>query len=59
MQIVADCLAEKSEVQGGDTKFYSPFTQHAVDHGWSQKNAIGGKLDDVTVIVAQVEESLE
>lgn len=47
----AHCLAKKAEVLGLNEEYYSPFAKHAEE--WSLEY-IGGKADDITVIVAQI-----
>ena len=51
-QQVAECLAKKAEVLGLNEEYYSPFAKHAADWGLE---FTGGKADDVTVIVAQIQ----
>ena len=46
----AVCLSTKAEELGNDRKYFSPFAKHAKEQ---RKRYMGGKLDDVTVIVAQ------
>ena len=48
------CLAVNAERLGHKGSYISPFSLHAREHG---RNYIGGKLDDITVIVAQVQDS--
>ncbi len=47
----AICLAEKASLLSKDQEYDSPFAQHAKKYN---KNEPGGKVDDITVIVAQV-----
>eukprot|EP00536_Pseudo-nitzschia_multiseries_P009295 jgi/Psemu1/306415/fgenesh1_kg.256_\ len=48
---VADCIARTAYFLGKDRKHYSPFARSAASYG---KRYLGGKHDDITVIVAQV-----
>lgn len=48
-------LAEKAIKYGQDTTYESPFSQSAKEHNLSY---IGGKLDDTTVIIAQIVEGV-
>ncbi|CDW74148.1 serine threonine family 2c [Stylonychia lemnae] len=50
----AVCLSTKAEILGKDKKYFSPFAKHAKEQ---RKYFMGGKLDDVTVIVAQFHKS--
>jgi protein phosphatase PTC7 len=52
----AEKLAIKANKNGADLEYHSPFEAHARAKGYDFS---GGKLDDVTVIVAIVEESQE
>mmetsp|Transcript_10747 Transcript_10747/g.12162 ORF Transcript_10747/g.12162 Transcript_10747/m.12162 type:complete len:437 (-) Transcript_10747:56-1366(-) len=49
---VADCIARKAYFLGKDESYVSPFTRSAAKYG---KHYLGGKHDDITVTVAQVE----
>ena len=49
---VADCIARKAYFFGKDQQHYSPFARSAAKYG---KNYMGGKHDDITVTVAQIE----
>ena len=49
---VADCIARKAYFLGKDQTYFSPFARSAANYG---KRYIGGKHDDITVVVAQVE----
>ena len=51
VQKASKCLAVNAERLGQKERYMSPFSVHAKEHG---KNFLGGKLDDITVIVAQV-----
>jgi protein phosphatase PTC7 len=50
--VVADCIARTAYQLGKNKSHNSPFAQSAKSYG---KNYIGGKHDDITVTVAQVE----
>jgi len=52
----ADCLAKQSEKLGDDPSYYSPFAKSAAEEGI---NYMGGKSDDITVIVAQIKSKSE
>jgi hypothetical protein len=47
----AEVLAVKANEYGKDEKRYTPFQEHAKQSG---HEFVGGKLDDVTVVVAVV-----
>ena len=47
----ANCIGYQSNQLGADQEYYSPFQKGAEQVGLQFK---GGKLDDVTVVVAQV-----
>jgi protein phosphatase PTC7 len=49
---VADCIARKAYFLGKDQSHHSPFARSAATYG---KRFLGGKHDDITVVVAQVE----
>lgn len=49
---VADCIARKAYFLGKDESHHSPFARSAATYG---KRFLGGKHDDITVVVAQVE----
>lgn len=51
IQHVSDCISTLAEVRGYDSTYESPFTVEGRKHG---KEKVGGKEDDVTVIVSQV-----
>lgn len=55
-QELAQSLAAKAIAYGQDHEYVSPFTEHAQAAGIS---FLGGKLDDTTVIIAQVHEDGE
>jgi serine/threonine protein phosphatase PrpC len=48
---VADCIARKAYFLGKDKTYFSPFARSAATYG---KRYLGGKHDDITVVVAQV-----
>ncbi|TNV76304.1 hypothetical protein FGO68_gene11534 [Halteria grandinella] len=48
---VATCVAKKAEKVSTDPLYDSPYAKHARDYNKSEP---GGKVDDITVIVAQV-----
>jgi serine/threonine protein phosphatase PrpC len=52
---IADCIARTAYFLGKDKTFDSPFAQGARDAGWGV-NYGGGKHDDITVVVAQVQQ---
>lgn len=47
---VSNRIAALAKKHGEDKSYYSPFAENAKKEGWK---FIGGKLDDMTVIVAQ------
>lgn len=49
---VADCIARTAYFLGKDQSYFSPFARSAANYG---KRYLGGKHDDITVVVAQVE----
>lgn len=51
LQSVSNCISVSAEVKGYDPKYMSPFSVEAKAHG---RKRIGGKEDDITVIVAQI-----
>jgi protein phosphatase PTC7 len=53
--IVADCIARKAYRLGKDKSYDSPFAQSAKSYG---KRYVGGKHDDITVTVAQIEKAI-
>ena len=53
--IVADCIARKAYRLGKDKTYDSPFSQSAKSYG---KRYVGGKHDDITVTVAQIEKAI-
>lgn len=48
----AECLATYAEFMSYQTQNVSPYTQGAIDHGKPRDKNLGGKPDDITVIVA-------
>ena len=48
----AKCMAEMAEIKGNDRRYLSPFARGAHDAG---RQYVGGKPDDITVIVSQVQ----
>lgn len=53
---LAESLAKRAIQYGQDEEYDSPFSQHARSLGYE---FIGGKLDDTTVIIAQIKEDVE
>ena len=52
---LSNTLSAAAEVRGYDAKFLSPFAMEARrSDSEKYKDEIGGKADDITVIVAQV-----
>lgn len=50
-QQASDCLAKLAEKAGSLQDYRSPFAKNAQEHGLRY---VGGKKDDITVIVAQI-----
>ena len=48
------CVSSLAEVWSYSDSHVSPFTSCAIDHGKDKKENLGGKPDDITVIVAQI-----
>ena len=51
------CVSALAEVMSYSETHVSPYTQGAIDHGKPEafvKENLGGKQDDITVIVAQI-----
>jgi protein phosphatase PTC7 len=48
----ASALAQLAHAKGGDVSWRSPFTVQAEEAGYTRQ--IGGKMDDITVLVARV-----
>ncbi len=51
-QDAAQCISSLAEVMSYNTTHESPWTLSAIEHGYSRKDELGGKEDDITVIVA-------
>lgn len=51
-EYTATCIAKKAEKVSTDSLYDSPYAKHARDYNKSEP---GGKVDDITVIVAQVQ----
>ena len=51
---VATAITELAEQVSYSETEETPWTQHAVAHGKKLEDEIGGKTDDITVIVAQI-----
>ena len=49
LQNASNCLSLNAEIKGYDKTYNSPFSIEARAHG---KKHLGGKADDITVIVA-------
>lgn len=49
LQNASNCLSLNAEIKGYDKTYNSPFSIEAKAHG---KKHLGGKADDITVIVA-------
>ena len=45
--------------RGADQRATCPFTEAAIKAGWPPAEAVGGKLDDTTVLVSVVEDEVE
>ena len=52
MKTVSDCISLLAEIKSYDAKYESPFYTEGLQHG---KKSLGGKEDDITVIVSQIE----
>lgn len=50
----ADCIATYADFLSYQKKWHSPWTVNSLAAGRPLKKAIGGKTDDITVIVSQV-----
>ena len=48
------CVSSLAEVWSYSKTHVSPYTQSAMDHGKKKEDELGGKPDDITVIVAQI-----
>ena len=51
---VAGCISAFAEFKGYDPNYESPFCKSAVAHGKKKDRYLGGKADDITVIVGQL-----
>ncbi len=51
---MADCIATYAEFVSYQNKYISPYTSSAVAHGLKEEDNLGGKPDDITVIVSKV-----
>ena len=56
VQVASDCIATKAESLGMEEDYYSPFAKSAEAHGMRW---LGGKQDDISVIVATVEKQTD
>ena len=52
LQGAANCLATHAEVYSYDRTYMSPFQKNAIAAGKKPTYHVGGKQDDITVIVA-------
>ena len=52
LQNASDCISTLAEAKGYDPSYVSPFQKEAKLHG---KEKPGGKADDITVIVSQIQ----
>lgn len=50
LEEAATCLADLAEKHGYDRTYFSPFAKEAREH---RRYYMGGKADDITVVVAQ------
>lgn len=48
------CISSMAETLSYSQKHESPYTVSAMEHGKKREDNLGGKEDDITVIVAQV-----
>ena len=48
------CISSLAEAHGYSKTHVSPHTADAIAHGKKKEDYLGGKEDDITVIVAQV-----
>lgn len=56
LQHVSNCISTFAEVKGYDADYLSPFAMEARKTGRKRySKSVGGKPDDITVIVAQVQ----
>lgn len=54
LDYMAECIATHAEFVSYNEEYEGPYTVSAVEHGKSKKDHLGGKPDDITVIVARV-----
>ena len=57
-QTAAQCVSSMAEVYSYSETFESPWTVAAVAEGKKREKELGGKQDDITVIVAQIKTKL-
>ena len=50
----ADCIATYADYLSYQPKWEGPWTKNSLESGISLEDSIGGKHDDITVIVSQV-----
>ena len=53
-QAAAQCISSMAEAYSYSKAFESPWTVAAVAEGREREEELGGKQDDITVIVAQI-----
>ena len=53
-QEVASCISTVAEISSYNPNLYTPYTESAVKHGKNREENLGGKQDDITVVVGQV-----
>merc|ERR1712228_580622 len=51
---VANAIAKLAHMKAADASWFSPFAEQAVEVGYDKAAVLGGKMDDITVLVAQV-----
>ena len=51
-QNASQCVSSLAEALSYNQSYVSPYTQGAIDHGLKKEDNLGGKPDDITVIVA-------
>lgn len=51
---IADCVATYAEFLSYQKNHVSPFTDSALKHNLPKDENLGGKPDDITVIIAQI-----
>ena len=54
IESTAGCISAYAEFMSYDPNYESPFCRSAVEHGKKKDRYMGGKEDDITVIVAQI-----